>query len=309
VWDVPGLEQYHGKETFLTEALTIEANRAVDQAVDEGKPFFLYLSHYAVHVPFAVDTRFYQPYRDRGFDHTEAMYAAMIEGMDESLGDVMANIERHGLTDSTLFLFLSDNGGYSAQGRGGRPHSHNRPLASGKGSAYEGGVRVPMIVRWPGVTAKGTNCEQPIIVEDVFSTILEVAGVSDFGSAKGSLDGLSFVNLLRGEHDRRRESRPIVWHFPNHWGPTGPGIGPTSSIRQGSWKLVYYHEDQQYELFDLVHDLGERHNLASLRADARDRLANELGAYLSRVDAQMPVNKATGRIVPYPSGERTISAP
>jgi arylsulfatase A-like enzyme len=132
VWDVPDLEKYQGQDIFLTEALTIEANRAMDQAVAEGKPFFLYISHYAVHVPFAVDPRFYQRSRDDGLDHTEAMYAATVEGMDKSLGDILANIQRHGLSEDTIVLFMSDNGGLSAHGRGGQPHTHNKPLSSGK---------------------------------------------------------------------------------------------------------------------------------------------------------------------------------
>ena len=157
-WDVPGLEKYHGQDIFLTEALTREALVAMDQAIDDGKPFFLYVAHYAVHTPLMKDSRFYQTYRDAGLDHKEAMYSAMIEGMDKSLGDILDNIERHDLSDETIVLFTSDNGGLSAHARGGEPNTHNRPLASGKGSAYEGGIREPMIVRWPGVTKAGSTC-------------------------------------------------------------------------------------------------------------------------------------------------------
>jgi arylsulfatase A-like enzyme len=300
IWDVPGLEKYHGKDIFLTEALSIEANRAMDQAVADGKPFFLYMSHYAVHVPFAKDSRFYQKYRDAGIGHTEAMYAAMVEGMDKSLGDLLDNVRRHGLSDKTVVLFMSDNGGLSAVGRGGKRHAHNRPLSSGKGSAHEGGVRVPMIAHWPGVTKAGSVCSQPVIIEDFFPTILELAGVSNIKQVGGAIDGRSFVSLLRGQHDKSREDRPLIWHVPNNWGPRGPGIGPSSSIRQGDWKLIYYHERQRYELFNLAKDLGERDNLADKRSEVRDRLAAKLGKYLSSVDAQMPTIKATGKTVPYP---------
>lgn len=301
VWDVPGLEAYHGDDIFLTEALTVEANRAVDQAVADDKPFFLYMSHYAVHVPFAVDSRFYQKYRDAGLDHTESMYAAMVEGMDKSLGDILANVQRHGLTNDTVVLFMSDNGGLSAHGRGGKPHSHNKPLSSGKGSAHEGGVRVPMIVAWPGVTKPGSVCRQPVIIEDFFPTILELAGVQDVEQLGGVVDGRSFVNLLRGEEAAARaKKRPLIWHFPNNWGPRGPGIGPSSAVRQGDWKLIYYHESQQYELFNLAEDLGERNNLAETQAEVRDRLAETLGEYLASVNAQMPIVKASGQPVPYP---------
>jgi len=145
IWDVPGLEKYHGKDVFLTEALTLESVAAIDQAVADRKPFFLYMSHYAVHVPFAEDRRFYQKYRQAGLDPKEAMYAAMVEGMDKSLGDILDRVDHHGLSDNTIVLFMSDNGGLSVHGRGGKRNTHNQPLSSGKGSAHEGGIRVPMI--------------------------------------------------------------------------------------------------------------------------------------------------------------------
>ena len=300
VWDVPGLDDYHGKDVFLTEALTLEANKAVDQAVADDRPFFLYMSHYAVHVPFAKDMRFYQKYPELGLDPTESMYAAMVEGMDKSLGDIMANVERHGLTDDTIVLFMSDNGGLSAHGRGGRPNTHNKPLSSGKGSAHEGGVRVPMLVSWPGVTAAGSTCNQPVIIEDFFTTILEMAGVRNFEQIGGTIDGTSFAPLLRGEHDPSRDDRPLFWHFPNNWGPRGPGIGPSSAIRQGDWKLIYYHDSQNYELFDLSMDITETINLASRNPKIRTRLAALLGRYLESVKAQMPIHKESRVTVPFP---------
>lgn len=300
VWDVPGLEAYHGSDVFLTEALTLEANKAVDQAVADERPFFLYMAHYAVHVPFAKDLRFYQGYRDRGLDHTESMYAAMVEGMDKSLGDIMANVERHELTKDTIFLFMSDNGGLSAHGRGGKPHTHNKPLSSGKGSAREGGVRVPMLVSWPGVTATKSSCDQPIMIEDFFTTILEMAEISNVEQVGGTIDGKSFVPLLRGQDDPSRNDRPLFWHFPNNWGPHGPGIGPSSAIRQGNWKLIYYHDSRGYELFDLSKDIAETNNLADENPQIRMSLAAKLGSYLESVQAQMPIQMESGTPVPYP---------
>jgi arylsulfatase A-like enzyme len=307
VWDIPGLDQYHGQDIFLTEALTREANRAVDEAVAAGKPFFLYMAHYAVHVPFAIDSRFYSEYREAGLDETEAMYAALVEGMDKSLGDILSNVERHGLSRDTIVLFMSDNGGLSASGRGGAPHTHNKPLSSGKGSAHEGGVRVPMIVSWPGITQPDSVCLQPVIIEDFFPTILEMAGINDFEQVGGVVDGRSFVNLLRGEQDESRKQRSLIWHFPNNWGPQGPGIGSSSAIRQDKWKLIYYHETQQYELFNLTEDLGEQNNLAGQRPEIRERLAIQLGEYLKSVDAQMPTTKDSQESVPYPGSSLSSS--
>jgi arylsulfatase A-like enzyme len=297
-WDVPGLEKYHGTDTFLTEALTIEARKAVDQAVADGKPFFLYLAHYAVHVPYSPDKRFVQKYRDAGLEETEAMYAALLEGMDKSLGDILDNLERHRIADKTIVVFLSDNGGLSAPQRGGKPHTHNAPLSSGKGSAREGGIRMPMLVKWPGVTRPGSVCHHYVICEDLLPSILEMTG-ADQAVKKPPVDGLSYVPLLK-QAPGYPSDRALVWHYPNIWGPTGPGIGPFSAIRHGDWKLIYYHADQHFELFNLADDLSEEHNLASEKPERLKELAAELSARLKSVGAQMPTSKKTGRAVPLP---------
>jgi len=301
VWGVPDLESYHGTNVFLTEALTREAKKAMDRAVADRKPFFLYMAHYAVHVPFAEDPRFYQKYRDAGLDRTEAMYAALVEGMDRSLGDLLANLDRHGIADNTIVVFMSDNGGLSAHARGGTPHTHNAPLSSGKGSAHEGGIREPMIVRWPGVTRPGSACNRPVIIEDFFPTILEMAGVQAVNTRQ-TVDGRSFASLLRDPMAPAKH-QALFWHYPNHWGPKGPGIGPTSTIRKGDWKLIYYHADRHYELFNLADDLGETHNRAGEQPQRVAELAGELGRYLQSVDAQMPSDKQTGKPVPLPGAD------
>jgi arylsulfatase A-like enzyme len=160
-----------------------------------------------------------------------------------------------------------------------------------------------MIVYWPDVTPAGSVSGEPIIVEDFFPTILEIAGVGEVRQVGGVVDGRSFARLLWGQRDQPRANRPLFWHFPNNWGPTGPGIGPASAIRLGDWKLIYYHESRRYELFNLAEDLGEKNNLAERQPDVRRRLAAALGTYLTSVDAQMPVIKATGQAVPYPGCE------
>jgi arylsulfatase A-like enzyme len=289
-WGVPGLEAYHGKDIFLTEALTIEANKAVDRAVADGKPFYLYMAHYAVHVPYAPDSRFLQTYLDAGLDRTEAMYAALVAGMDKSLGDILDNLNRLKITENTIVLFLSDNGGLSAHLRGGKPHTHNAPLSSGKGSAHEGGIRVPMIVDWPGVTRPGSVCDSPVIIEDFFPTILEMAGIKNPKQIDGVIDGVSFVPLLNGQPPTN-PNRAFYWHYPNNWGPTGPGIGASSTIRDGDWKLIHYYADDRYELFNLKTDLSEKHNLADEQPEVRDRLARKLGDYLQSVKAQLPTRR------------------
>ncbi len=302
VWDVPGLEKYHGEDIFLTEALTLEANLAVDAAVAADQPFFLYMAHYAVHVPFANDKRFIDRYLKAGLNKTEVMYAATVEGMDQSLGDILANLKRHGLTDNTVFLFISDNGGLSAHGRGGTANTHNKPLSSGKGSAHEGGVRVPMIAVWPGVTKSRSVYHFPVIIEDFFPTILDIAGVGPVEQIGGKIDGKNLAPLLRG-HTQLDPDRSFFWHYPNNWGPGGPGIGATSTIRKGGWKLIYHHDPGRkvrYELFNLVNDLGETKNLALENPGIRSKLARELANYLREVAATMPIIKTSGQSIPLP---------
>ncbi len=287
IWDVPGLESYHGQEIHLTEALTIEANKAVDQAVADGKPFYLYMSHYAIHAPWEKDTRFYQKYRDAGLDDFDATYASMVEGMDRSLGDIMDNVKRHGIEEKTIFVFMSDNGQPSRADR-------NEPLRGHKLTPYEGGVRVPMIVKWPGVTEPGSDCADAVIIEDIFPTFLEMAGVGDGSQAGEKIDGVSFVPLL-GQTGRTPTDRALFWHFPHTYDQP-----PYSSVRQGDWKLIYHHVDGQQELFNLTDDIGEQNNLASHRPNKRGELARILSDHLRETVAGMPIDKATGKPVEYP---------
>jgi arylsulfatase A-like enzyme len=296
-WPLPNMEKYHGQKINLSEALTREAIREIDDSLSADRPFFLYLAHYAVHAPIMPDRRFVNNYPD--LDPKEAAYASMVEGMDRSLGDVMDHLKEKGIDQNTAILFMSDNGGLSVVHRGGTPHTHNRPLASGKGSAYEGGIREPMLVRWPGVTRPGSTCETPVIIEDFFTTVLDIAGVALPQNLPQTVDGVSFVPLLKGEV-RPADQRALFWHYPNWWGPTGPGIGSSSTIRRGDWKLIYFHDGPRYELFNLANDLGETKNLADVETEKRDELAAELKAYLQKVQAQMPRDKKTDRPVPLP---------
>jgi arylsulfatase A-like enzyme len=298
VWAVPGLDQYHGTETNLTEALTLEAKKALEKALRKDRPFYLHMAHYGVHTPIMQDRRFYQKYLDKGLDTIEAKYASMVEAMDKSLGDLLDFLEEKRIVENTLIIFMSDNGGLSAVARGGEKHTHNKPLASGKGSIYEGGIREPMLAQWPAVIKAGTVTNQPLIIEDFYPTLLEVAGVS-IGATSQKLDGISFTPLFRG--GQMDYNRPLYWHYPNNWGVTGPGIGAYSAIRKGDWKLIYFHEDQHLELFNLKDDIGETQNLVLEEPHISLELANRLTQYLQSVKAQMPVVKASGKPVPWPN--------
>jgi arylsulfatase A-like enzyme len=287
IWDVPGLDSYHGRDIYLTEALTLEAVKAVEQAVGEKQPFYLYMSHYAVHAPWEKDDRFYQKYVDAGLKPFEATLASMIEGMDKSLGDVMAALERLGVADNTIILFMSDNGSPSQCPR-------NLPLRGHKLTPYEGGTREPMIVKWPGVTRPGGICREPVIIEDYFPTILEMAGVDWRGKTLQTVDGVSFTPLLKNE-GKTPADRAFLWHFPHTYGQT-----PFSAIRRGPWKLIYYHADRRLELFNIDADIGETRDLTKDQPAKTAELALLLAARLRASDALMPTDKATGKLIELP---------
>ena len=297
VWAVPGLEKYHGKDIFLTEAITQEAKLAMDSALEKNKPFFLYMAHYAVHTPIMEDSRFVQKYYDKGLDSTEAKYAALVEGMDKSLGDIMDYLDNKKISDNTIILFMSDNGGLSAVARGGEKHNHNKPLSSGKGSAHEGGIREPMMVKWPGKTTPNSVTEQQVIIEDFYPTILQMAGINDYHRVQ-QIDGISFVPVLAGNNTVGE--RPLFWHYPNEWGPSGPGIGASSSTRVGDWKFIYYYKDGSMELFNIKEDIGETKNLVKEQPAKARELAKILSDYLRKVEAQIPSHKDTGEQIAFP---------
>lgn len=302
----PGLEQYWQSGVFLTEALTREALKALHsvRADSADAPFYLYMSHYAVHVPIDKDERYYDKYIARGLDDTEARYASLIEGMDKSLGDIMDYLAEAGELDNTIIIFMSDNGGLDYGARGATDDGrHNSPLRSGKGSAYEGGVREPMIVYWPGIVQPGTTIHDYIIIEDFFPSILEMAGVGAYAVPQ-TVDGRSFVPLLTGTGSADPE-RPLVWNTPHTWLPVefedkGEGYGQTCAIRLGDYKLVYFYRTGVRELYDIREDIGETTDLSATMPALTEELSRRLGQYLRSVGAQRPTVKATGLPCPWP---------
>lgn len=300
IWAVPGLEKYHGTDVFLSEALTCEAIAHLDSR-DKSKPFFLYMSHYAVHVPVKADKRFYQKYIDQGLDKRDAAYATLVEGMDKSLGDLMDYLEKNNLSDNTIIIFMSDNGGLSVEAsvRSGELNTHNWPLASGKGSAYEGGIREPMIVSWPGKTKGDTVCDDYLMIEDFYPTLLEMASIK-IPETPQTIDGKSFIPLLTGKGKNPSKGRSLYWNYPNNWGPVGPGIGATCSIRKDDWKLIYYYATGCKELFNIREDIGEKQDLSAKEPKLVKKLSKELGQHLREVGGQRPVFRETGVPVPWP---------
>jgi len=310
--DVPGLEKYHGKDINLTDALTIEAKKQVDAAAARKKPFYLYMSHYAVHGPWEPDNRFIHKYRTKkdGVKPKAAKirsrheaYASMIEGMDKSLGDLMEHLRKLSIEENTIIMFMSDNGAELMT-------PQNKPLRGAKHQPYEGGTRVPMIVKWPGVTRPGAVCrEDYVIIEDVFPTFLEMAGVREYRQYGGKVDGRSFVPLLKGRRGLSK-ARAIFWHSPHFYRKQTP----FSAVRQGDFKLIYHHSDRRVELFNLVEDISEKRNLAGENRERVKSLAKILGDHLREAGGQMPIDKKTGKPVPFPDevplqiGRRTEAA-
>jgi arylsulfatase A-like enzyme len=296
---VPDLEEYFGSDTILTEALTLEAIKSLEAPIKNKQPFYLNMAHYAVHTPIMADERFVQKYYDMGLDSTEAKYASLLEGMDKSLGDLMEFIAKRNIEKNTVIIFMSDNGGLSQHERGGEPNTQNLPLRSGKGSVYEGGIKEPMIVKWPAMVKPSTVAKQSIIIEDFFPTILEIARVENYKTVQ-TVDGESFMPILKSA-DYLNNERMLIWHFPHKWtGQDGPGINYFSAIRQGGWNLVYSMRTCKKELYNLKKDIGELHDLSAQYPEKVKTLSFLLGKQLRDWKAPMPTVKATGKLVGMP---------
>ena len=309
---VHGLEKYHGQDIFLTEALTREAIANIKHATEMGKPFYLYMSHYAVHSPYDDDKRFSNNYRGRydiqlndTLNEKEARYAALVEGMDKSLGDLLDYLEENPETgENTIILFMSDNGGQGLnnvrQGRANR--DQNYPARAGKGSAFMGGVHEPMIVYWPGITKGGTQNNQRIMIEDFFPTILDMAGINKYTTIQ-TIDGISFIDMIKSPELRRE--RPIVWHFPNLWGETQnieEGYGAYSAILKDDYHLIYSWETGRNRLYNIQKDIAEQTDLSAQMPEKVQELSQLLTQYLKERKAQRPTLLSSGKPLPYPDG-------
>ena len=303
-WDVPGLEAFHDRDLYLTEALQERMVEEVERSIDDRRPFFLHFAPYAVHTPIMANEAHLDRYRN--LHPREAAYATMIESVDVALGRLLEVLDERGVSDRTLVVFTSDNGGLSAHARGGEPHVHNQPLRSGKGSAYEGGVRVPWVVRWPGVVPAGGRVDQPVVTQDLYPTILAATDRSSGGEAggtHGTIDGIDLGPVLRGTDGPEvtaAADRSILFHQPHTWGARGPGIEPFSALRWREWKVIYFHGDRRFELYDLDSDIGEEVDLASRRPEVLKRMIDRLARELRDNDAQMSIDLDSGQPVEWP---------
>ena len=297
----PGLQDYWGTGTFVTEALTKEAIKALDKAKKYDQPFYLYMSHYAVHIPIDKDMRFFPKYVRKGLSDKDAAYASLVEGMDKSLGDIMDWLDKNDESKNTIIVFLGDNGGLatSQEWREGPLYTQNSPLKCGKGSMYEGGIRVPFMVKWNGVVKPDTRNNTSIMIEDLFPTILHMANINSY-KVPQIVDGKDIVPLLEGKNEAEFNKRSIVWNFPNIWGNTGPGINLNCAIRQGDWKLIYNYETGEKELYNIPQDIGEKNNLAHANPSKVKELSSILGKKLRQMNAQRPIVTATSKPCAWP---------
>jgi arylsulfatase A-like enzyme len=293
----------HEKGEYLTQRLTKESISFLNTR-KKDQPFLLYLSYYNVHTPI-------QPYKKRiehfkgkakstfagetpqiaehnGRSRTrqdDPKYASMVAAVDDSVGQILGQLESLGLTENTVVVFFSDNGGLctlrnNKKGRLGP--TCNAPLRSGKGWLYEGGIRCPMIVRAPGVAKPKSECDFPVSSTDFFPTMLELAGIPL--QPKIHIDGKSLVGLLEGNESMEHE--PLCWHYPHYHGSTW---GPGAAIRDGDWKLIELYEFDEVELYNLKDDIGEQNNLANANLEKTTELREKLKAWQTKMNATMPV--------------------
>jgi arylsulfatase A-like enzyme len=263
---------------YLTDRLTDEAVKFIEQ--NQKRPFFLYLSHYAVHTPLQAKKNLIAKYEAKpaSRNHGNATYAAMIESVDQSVGRVLKRLEELKLTKNTVVIFTSDNGGH------GRITSHH-PLRGNKGTFYEGGIRVPLIVKWPGVVAPGSACTTPVISTDFYPTLLAMAGLAP--RPQQHVDGQNILPLLKQTGALKRDT--LFWHYPNYIGAKHPdGARPCSVIRQGDWKLIEFLEDNRLQLFNLKNDLGETNDLAEQQPARARALQRRLVQWRADAKVQMP---------------------
>ena len=321
-WEIEALKDVDVPDgTYLSDYLTDRAIELLESQKDDDKPFFLNMWYYAVHAPVQAKPEKIAKYEKKakklgldkvdpfvtgGFysaDHikhkrikrrivqSDPAFAAMVESLDENVGRLLEALEASGKAEETLVVFTSDNGGLSSANVS---PTCNAPLAEGKGWMYDGGVREPLFVRWPGVVQEGTTTEALVSSPDFYPTLLDAAGLPH--QPEQHCDGESFFDLLAGRAWSRNE--PLFWHYPHY---SNAGCTPGASIRDGDWKLVEFFEDSRIELYNLAEDIGEENDLAVSRPEKASELRDKLHAWQQKVLAKLPA--ANPDFVDYPDRE------
>ena len=279
---VPGLEGGQPGE-YLTDRLTSEALRLIGSSA--GRPFFLNLCYHTVHTPIEGQPELVERYRRKiapGMRHKNAAYAAMVHSMDQNVGRVLDRLNELRIADRTVVVFFSDNGGF-INPYNGQAVTDNYPLRSGKGALYEGGIRVPLMIRWPGVAPAGVTCDEPVSSIDFYPTMLEMAGLKGDAKHNATVDGRSLVPLLKSP-GARLDRGELFFHYPHYY----PTTTPVSAILARDWKLLEYFEDGHLELYNLGDDPSEKRDLAAAMPDRAKELHARLAAWRKSVNAPMP---------------------
>ncbi len=274
------------KDKYLTDMLTDRTVTLLHEMKDNN-PFFLHFAHYAVHTPIQGRKDLTQKYESLITDdhrHHDAGYAAMVESVDHSVGRIRETLDELGIADNTIIIYTSDNGGLD-RSDSGLP-TDNAPLRDGKGSVYEGGVRIPTIISWPGVAPAGTTCREPVITCDFYPTLLEMTGTEGDEAHNKSVDGVSLVSLLK-QPDSSLERDTLFWHYPHYH---SFGATPYSAIRAGEWRLVEFYDDGHHELYNLKDDLSETTDLSDSHLEQATRLLSLLNDWREDVGAQPPLD-------------------
>ena len=281
------------KGEYVTDRLGDEACKFITENKDS--PWMLYLTHFAVHTPLHAKKELVAKYENKqpGKIHNHVAMATMIQSVDDGVGKIMKTLDELGIRDNTVVLFYSDNGGYG-------PATDMQPLKGYKGTYYEGGIRVPFFVNWPGKVKPGQTCDEPIIGVDLFPTLCEMAGAKLPPGQTN--DGVSLVSLFQGKVDDLNQDespRSIYWHFPAYLQSYGQTWAeqrdplfrsrPCSTIRKGKWKLIQYFESGDLELFDLSQDIAEAANLSDDKPDVVETLLADLEAWQKETKAAIPV--------------------
>ncbi|MBN2313242.1 MAG: sulfatase-like hydrolase/transferase [Sedimentisphaerales bacterium] len=267
------LEPRHEGE-YLTDREADEAVTFIRRHKDE--PFFLYMAHYAVHTPIQGKKELVEKYKTKTpTNQKNPTYAAMVESVDNAVGKIMAVLDELNLTDKTIVFFTGDNGGLLGV-------TSNAPLRSGKGFPYEGGIREPVLVRWPGVIRPGTTSREPMTSVDYFPTICEAAGVS--APRDREIDGVSLLTHLKSNGTKKLNREALFWHFPHYRG----NVVPYSIVRAGDWKLIKRYEGKTFELFNLRDDLSEKNDLSNRMPEKVQELDALLSKWLLATGAKMP---------------------
>ena len=287
---------------YLADFLTDKAVDFLERHKDE--PFFLYLPHFGVHSPHDAKPELVKRFEDKAGvgGHRDPTYAAMIASVDESVGRVLAKLDELKLSDSTLIIFSSDNGGVGGYAAAGIPKAggitDNSPLRGGKGMLYEGGVRVPYIFAWKGTIPAGRTCSEPILSVDLYPTLLELAGAKP--PPDQPLEGTSYLSLLKAGGQGKLDRDAIFWHFPGYLGAGGDGwrTTPVGAIRAGEYKLLEFFEDGRLELYNLRTDLSQKDDLAQKDPQKTKELHARLVAWRESVNAPMPAKREPGQTSP-----------